>query len=111
MDRFPGALKRKGYTADGIRHGLDKERHLLRSHGMVPALDAEAVGYWSDAGVSLVRVEFTDGDVWLIPLASLLTQGFTVDYGHGKQWTAPRPKWLTGHPKDQPELISVADGV
>lgn len=96
-DRFPVALRRKGYSPDGIRRGLQKDRHLLRAHGLVPAIDSAAVRYWTEHGVHIVRVEFTDGDVWRIRLDNLVRDGFTVDYGHGKQWTAPRPKWLTSH--------------
>jgi hypothetical protein len=62
------SLERWGYSADGsIRTGVDKTKHLLR---LPPALcwTQAAIDKAIQSGCSILRAEFTDGDIWTVTL-------------------------------------------
>ena len=92
---FPASLRRMGYDEHGYRHKVSPKKHLLRSEGNTPAVDAGALGWYYAHGVRYVCVLLTDGRQMVASVDELLRHGKTFEIpGFGRQ-VKRRQAWIT----------------
>lgn len=106
MSAFPVELKRMGYLAGGRRRGVDPARHLIRTHGDAPAIDARALAYWKEHDVKVIHVELKDGTKLSIGMSVFERHAQLINRGHGDQWVCQRGHWKEPEARGQMGLWS-----